>query len=368
MRKGEKIPPFKQKSREAARAILANRELEDQYSALLGLPEDASQFDEREQEVHMVSDMRIKAAERYADVQLEIESLEKGDPQLKELKKSRRSINAEINEMPPAGSTFSEWEALSEEERSAGPGRPPVPIEIKLVRSRIDRDEAMADLRKVEKDEGREKSSEKQILEYYEEATKNTGRTPIDPLGALDREIRKIQSELALIEDGTAEKEYKKKVKSAMVSDQGKRYGRPPETPKAKKKRLTARLESLQKRVKAMEDTLSPVERMERELKLHRDELFYLRKAIRLRGVDPKGDISGEPEAVAISDVLKRIDTIKATIETMKKGGDASEVMAAMRARSVADARRKYESEPGAGKKKEVGEDLDSLAQDLGVG
>jgi len=373
MKKGTSVPAIKIKSREAARAVIKFNELEDEYQALLNLPSDESEWDERDQEVAYVRDIRMEAARRLNEVEKQISELPKTDPEAKKLKATRKEIVTEINELPAAGSTFSEWEELSDEERSPGIGRPPTPIEVSLLRASDQREQKLSELRQVEEDEGRSPASEEDILQYYKKATEKTGRSPIDPLGVLDRDIRNINVELEKIENGEAEAEYQEALNKATVSEQGKRYGRPPESPAKKKARLEKRLKALSDRRSAMEAALTPTEKMERHLKLKRDDVFYIRKGLRERGMDPREvDISGTTEASLLEKLEADIESIKGMIEKMKSGTDDSKYLAKYQNKVYEEGKKLIQKRNEEVRAEAKGNlqagDFADLARDLGVG
>jgi hypothetical protein len=370
MRKGESVPKINIKTREAARAILITNDLEDEYLALLNLPENESEWSDHEENVAFVRDMRMDAALRLIDTEHEIAS-ESGSG-LKELKAIRREISQEINAMPASGSTYEEWEELSEDERSTGIGRPPLPIELSLLRARMNREEKMIELRSVEKEVGRPQFSEDQIVEKYRNATENTGRRPINLLGALDRDIRILSVEIEFLKTDDAEVDYQEKVTSAKHSKKGKRYGRPPEPVNEKLERLSLKKAKISEKRAKIELSLGPVEKMERQIKVKRDDIFSLRKNLRNRGIDPEGEAaSATDEGVILDKMLSDVERIKGLVEMMKSGSDDKEFLAKQQ-------QKIYEEEASRIKKNNrelrksardrlgVG-DINELARDIGV-
>ena len=313
MKKGVGIPAIKSKTREAARAIIKYDDLMTEYSALLNLPEDEASWGEQEQNVALVRDMRLDAAQRIFQVEQKIAETPKSDKEeLKTLKKQKKEIGQEILEMPELGSTYEEWEELSQLEKSTGVGRPPLPIEVAILRAESELEEKMAELRQIEDEEGLKHQTKEEIIQEYEKATKNTGRAKIDPLGVLDRDIRNINQEIDYIESGEAEKERMEKEKAAKAKG-GLRQGRPPIPLEDKLVSLKAKRDRLITKRNRMEENLGPIKKLERQVKLKHDDIFFLRKALRDKGMDPREvDVSDTYEGKAIQEAQEDVESIRA--------------------------------------------------------
>lgn len=370
MKKGESLPEINTKTREAARAILKNTDLEDEYAALLGLPEDESELDDYEQDLAFVRDMRIDAARRLIETEDQIASAQSDE--VRELKAIRREIAREINEMPAAGSTYQEWEELSEEQRSPGVGRPPLPIEVALLRSRTEREDRLRELRAVERKEGRKPFTVEQIIDTYRKATAKTGRKPIDPLGALDRQIRDLKTEIDYLATPEAEEEFQQKIEAAKHSHKGKRFGRPPEPLADKIHRLSVKRDQLIEKRAKMESGLGPVEKMERQLKLKRDDIFALRKSLRNKDIDPdSAAASNTDEGVILEKLSADVDRLKKLVEQMKSGSDDKEFLTKHQQKLYDEETKRLQKsnqELRKSARDRLGaEDINELARDLGV-
>lgn len=373
MKKGVAIPALKAKTREAARAIIKHDDLLTEYQALLGLPEDEGQWTEYHQNVALVRDMRLDAGQRVFNLEQKIAQTPKEDKaELKSLKAQKKEVAQEILEMPELGSTYEEWEELSSFEKSTGVGRPPLAIEVAILRAEDELNASLAELRDVEAEEGVQPQTKEEIVQKYEEATKNTGRARIDPLGVLDRDIRNINQEIEYIESGEAEQDRIQKEKESM-SKAGKRQGRPPIPLEQKLNDLKGKRETLLRKRNKMESNLGPIQAIERQIKLKHDDVFFLRKALREKGMDPRDvDVSGTYEGKAIESAFDDIASLKKMIETMQASeGSSSQIQARESQKILAkesERLRKRNEQIRAEAREKMGiSDLDELARDVGV-
>lgn len=380
-----KLPPVEREFRDAARSILKYRELEDEFKALLGI-DDSSVSAEYREELIEVSDLRMDIAKEIKDIIDAIVSTKSKDEKTK-LRKSQKELMDELSNLPDIGTTFSDWEELeSSGNLKRSVGRPPVPFEVNLLRSKEEADVSWEKYLKVSKESGNPASLEDSDLSHpipigkmialYKEATKNMGRSSRDELGYIDSEIRKLNARIDHIVSGEEEREREEKLKKAKYSSKGTRLGRPFEPIEDVLERYKREKAALENKRSELESKLTPFERMERRIKVQEDKIRDLRKKIRAEGWDPKKDsVESMPygeELRAMEDKVQSLRAVKAKAEKSSENIADKRAEREIKRRLIMqeELMRQHERDQeskGSTKKDSVVEGLDQLEKEIGM-
>lgn len=292
-RKGTPGRPQEDEMILAKRAVVRARnqleEYEREMEAALGLAPDEEDTP-RGRGVRRVADDRMeraveleRAKSRVREARQEMKQLERqavkstGQMEalkraLEEAKEGERRAQDRFNELPALGTTYEEWEEMSEEERKGLPGRPPLPVEVKIHRAENELEAALAELNRIESERGLA-MSEAEDIDDAEARSASSGRPRLDTLGMLDRQVKQLEQRRREIE---AEPETKPK-----LSKNNRPIGRRPKSKAEKLAEVDADLEHTRKLIAQAEAELDERGRVERNLKLLRDEARDLRREIR---------------------------------------------------------------------------------------
>lgn len=380
-----KLPEVEREFRNASRAVLKQQELEEEFDALLSLSEE-DKATEYGQAVLEVADIRMDLA---GDIKQVIDDLAKAKSKAEksEFREAQKNLMEEFVALPDLGATFEDWEELADQggiKRSVG--RPPVPFEVNLIRSREDASQALEKYQKVSKKAGNPESLEKngvhhpipleEMLQLYKEVTKNMGKSANDELGVLDTEIRKMEARIEHITSGEAQRERDEKLKSAKYSKRGTRLGRPFEPLEDLLQKYESEKMEMEEKRERLESKLPPLEKMDRRIKIQEDQARDLRRLIRSEGWDPRSD---DREGMPHGDVLQRVELeIKKLKELRQKTEEG--VSSASDKRADRDIKRRLIMQEELNRqherdrqfrsgnaKEDLSEGLDQLAKEVGT-
>lgn len=379
-----KLPKVEKEFRNASRAVLKKRELEDEFEALLSLSDDEKDT-EYGQAILEVADLRMDLA---ADIKRIIDrsASTSSKAERAELRSAQKDLMDEFIALPDLGGTFEDLQELGDQggvKRSVG--RPPVPFEVNLLRAREDAEASLKKYHDVSVKEGSPVSLEDKslrhplplgkMLELYQAVTRNMGKEGRDELGVLDTEIRKLDAKIDHIISGDEEREREEKLKHAKYSRKGTRLGRPFEPIDELLAKYEAEKSALEARRDDLESTLTPIEKMDRRIKLHEDKIRDLRRVIRAEGWDPKRD---DRDSMPFGKDLERVEIeLKKLKELRLKAERGLEVATDKRAEREIKRRlvmqeelmRQHERDNQSGRRdsrESINEGLDQLEKEIG--
>lgn len=284
-----------------------------ELAALIGVTE-KDEGTERYEDIMEVVDARKCLAEEKDDIISKIRDANKeGNTDLAEKFTARRkSIEADLRDMPQLGFTEAEWESVKEDfEFEQDRGRPSLEIEVRHVRAF----KALQESKKMAIEELKKEGKPESTLDTLskEELNKETkpGRPKNDILGKLDRKAADLIKEIEYIESG---EEEKKRAESLNLSDGGTPLGRKHIPIDQLLTNRKASLESVNMQIKDFESKLDEKGILNRSLKHIRDEKRTLKKSLSVEGQTP-AEMKNNPKMMdviarekAIVDNIKKID------------------------------------------------------------
>jgi hypothetical protein len=272
---------------------------------------------EREKEVFQIKALREKAYQRLEHVLNKINAAKRGDEaaaeyNMADLQEKKAAIFEEINKLPDLGYTYAEWNDASDDVKKKRVGRPVVSLEQKIIRARNGADELMTQIAAIQghpnMDEVFAMAEDPSVIE------KKNGRPPFDTLGKIDYDLKVLRSKIDYIVSGQAEVDIQEKLKTAKYSKDGKRLGRAFQDPAMKLEKLRATERKMVRMITRMEEALSGIEMLNRQLKLKKDYRNELRRLVK-NGVDQTANEAN------LNAVLNEIRALEASIDQMGSEG-----------------------------------------------
>lgn len=252
-------------------------------------------------------------------------------------KRAADELRAELEALPDLGLTLAEWSLLSDQDLNArrSVGRPPIPFEVKYLRAKSDFESSYHEYETLSFAMGCPTCSMDShyvhplpggdMARVYNEYMKNMGKRGLDELGLIDSRIRDIDEKIEHIESGEAQREREQK-EIERVRKGNKKSGRPPRDLDVVLREHREKREKLVDRLNRLESKLSPIGKIERAIKLKKDDIYFTRKKIRARGWDPKtGDRSVMPFGDALDKSEQDLSALKRERGELTRQGQATE-------------------------------------------
>lgn len=265
--------------KKAVSECVKNREsldaVEKEFQAMVGLGNDK----DLNEDLNEVVDSRKALAEEKDELTKKIRAFSaKNDHQNKiKYENRRKELDLDLRKMPPLGFTFEQWKDEDVESAEMDRGRPSLEIEVKLVRAERALRESRAIAVKLLQKEGKNPEDLDSMIKIEMSKEIKPGRPKSDELGKLDKKLSDTQKKIDFIESGEAEKERKEK---ASYSKTGALKGRTPTPLDELLLDCKSELESIQNRIELLESKLDDNGKLNRQLKVLRDQKRALKKKL----------------------------------------------------------------------------------------
>lgn len=240
---------------------------------------------------------------------------------LRKMEADRDKIFTILKSLPPIGTTVAEWDSMSDADKPYTRGRPKSSLELKLVRARYSWENAQSNFKKAEKAEGLEPRKIKDVIADRKDSFDGPGRPSGGEITLLERKIRTLNKEIEYIESGQAQTDIELKTKRQMVSDGGKRMGRPFEDLKDKAVRLRSEVKKCNKKISKIELTLSPIDLIQRKLTIVRRNISAQNLILAENNLNAKVDVN-EPEVQALYRMEATLYELQDERDIIKNGGE----------------------------------------------
>lgn len=309
--------PLEKAVSECVKNTEAFNEIKLEFDALLNLGED----EKRNEQLRDNANERLELAEEKDYLTKKIRELSsKGDIAGKEKYEGiRKERDKELREMAPLGLTKKEWNAQKEKDLDMERGRPSLEIEVKFIRAEKALNESKHKaLQILAKEEKESKDLELMINERLNKDIK-PGRPKSDDLGRLDKQLIDVKRKIEYIESGEAQKDREKK---ATFSEKGALKGRTPTPLDELLLRYQNESESISERIAKLESKLDEKGKLNRELKLLRDQKRAVKKLITQNENLTTKEILSHPQMAEIiareQDLVSVISGKKGSLVTSK--------------------------------------------------
>jgi len=279
------LSPLEKAKRLAIKSVKLCNEVENEYNSMISLSDEERKTAHGKQVLN-VAESRMDMAHKLLLILNKIDAVSASTREssvLMSLREQRQILNEQIYQLPPLSCTYNEWEALSSEEKKMELGRPRMPLEVNLIRARINADNAIYALNKLEKEAGLEITNVKTLVKNEsttessintdETAGKEPGRPRLDRLGLLDKELKIIKSKIEYIKSGQAAIDQEIKLQNVKKSSSGKPLGRPFESLDDKLNGFLEEERNIVRQISIFTSKLTNEDKINRQLKLVRDEL-----------------------------------------------------------------------------------------------
>lgn len=272
------LSPVVKAKRRAITAIKAHNEISSEFDIMLGVTPD-NENTTHAKSVRKVAESRINVSREIEKINKKISSFDNSKekkPMVKLLKAQRKVMYDQYNALPDIGFTFGEWKEIPESEKKKNLGRPKLSIELRLIRAEEERVASMNDLNKILLEDGKQIMDEDTLLNTTDESEImiEAGRPKLDRLGFMDRELKRLRIKIDHITSGNAHIEQEEKIERTKRSAKtGKILGRPFEDLDEKLARFREEEASMLSIMKEIEDNLDAQGKIDRQLKLTRDQL-----------------------------------------------------------------------------------------------
>ncbi|MDU8351294.1 hypothetical protein RYA05_05195 [Pseudomonas syringae pv. actinidiae] len=276
-----KKDPLVAAKEQAARFSFEQERLDAEVKKILGF--EGAPSSEREKEVLALKAKRMGLTTRLEYCLNQINSSRRGaisltKEQLKDLDQRKKDLLAQLNELPDLGVTMAEWAALDPELKTKGVGRPAVSLEQRIIRATNGFQASMELIKEISGevniDEIIAMAQDSKVVE------KKDGRPKHDMIGVMDAKLKTVRSKIEYITSGDAQRHIDERIKNSIYSESGKRLGRSFEDPNVKLARLREEESNILALIEKQESRLQGVEKIQRMLKLRRDERTSLQRAI----------------------------------------------------------------------------------------
>lgn len=303
-----KKDPLVAAKEQAARFSFEQERLDAEVKKILGF--EGAPSTEREKEVLDLKAKRMGLTTRLEYCLNQINSSRRGvisltKEELKDLDQRKKDLLAQLNELPDLGVTTAEWANLDPDFKAKGVGRPAVSLEQRIIRATNGFQASMALIKElsgeVNIDEIIAMAKDSKVVE------KKDGRPKHDILGVMDAKLKAVRAKIEYITSGEAQRHIDERIKNSLYSESGKRLGRSFEDPNVKLARLREEESNILALIEKQESRLEGVEKIQRMLKLRRDERNALQRAI---------DASSDNEEKAL--LSKEYDTVIAAIRDLE--------------------------------------------------
>jgi hypothetical protein len=270
--------------------------LEKEFHVLVGLGDD----EEKNEDLMEVVDGRKCLAEEKDELTKKIRqfSLENDLVNKEKYTSRRKKLDAELREWPPLGYTVDGWKLeASDSDKDIDRGRPTLELEVKLVRA----EHALRDSRIMAESLLKKDNLSIDLLDGMIEIEMSKeikpGRPKSDELGRLDKKLLDAKRKITYIESGEAKKEREDK---AVYSKKGALKGR---TPKPLDEFLLDYQDdenSIKKRIKSLESKLDANGKLNRELKVLRDQKRKLKKSLNENNLMTDKELKENPKMAIV--------------------------------------------------------------------
>jgi hypothetical protein len=240
---------------------------------------------------------------------------------LRKMEEDRDEIFSILKKIPPIGTTVAEWNSMSDDDKPYTRGRPKSSLELKLVRARDSWTDAKLAYKQAEKSEGLESRKISDVIAERKDSFDGPGRPSGGEITLLERKIRTINKEIEYIESGQAQKDIELKTKRQMVSDGGKRMGRPFEDLGDKAIRLRSEVRNLNKKISKIESTLAPIDLIQRKLTSVRRKISAQNLILAEKNLNAKVDVN-EPEVQNLYRIEATLYKLQDQRDIIKNGGE----------------------------------------------
>lgn len=293
------LSAIEKERREAARRLQELEKVKDEFNKQLGLT--ASRSEEEREEIIKLAEARRKICAAIDKVSEEVKAARESGNNQEEMhqKGIRKALYDKLNELPELGYTYAEWDEAPQSMKERELGRPKLRIEQRLNRAQDAYEEQESIVREIEQESNIKPAD---ISSYIREAIQpGVGRPRLDSLDRMDREIVKIDEDIAFITSGEAQKEQDEALRARMeklgVDDPSKLPGRPPVDIGKKLKRLRDKKEDLLSQIADREAKMSDLERAERTISKIKLNLRNLRRKMKKADGSERVAIASEIES-----------------------------------------------------------------------
>jgi hypothetical protein len=283
--------------------------IEKEFKMMVGLGDDK----ELNEDLNDVVSSRKAMAEEKDELTKKIRMFSEKNDKANKLKyeNRRKELDKELRKMPPLGLTFDQWTEEDAESAEMDRGRPSLEIEVKLVRAERALRESTALATDLLKSEGRELSELPVLIEQEMNKEIKPGRPKSNELGRLDKKLFDTQKKIDFIESGEAAKQRKEK---ASYSKIGALKGRKPTPLDELLLDYKSEYESIKNRIDLLESKLDDNGKLNRQLKVLRDQKRSLKKTLAQReGISGKKLLAHPEMKVVLAHENLLIDKIKSS-------------------------------------------------------